>query len=152
MYPSPQPNSPRRSWAAFTEPLTPPVFKNKWQGLAGLVLFLAASFFFEATPVSGLILCPFRLITGLECAGCGMTRSWVSLAAGHLAEAFAHNPFGPILFVLAVLKSLFLSLELWKKKKLYLRPVDWVRKPLLGAIAIAMILFGIYRVVFGLFG
>lgn len=47
--------------------------------------------------------CPFRLLTGLECPGCGAGRAVVSLAAGDLPAAFDHNPLFvtllPILFV-----------------------------------------------------
>lgn len=40
--------------------------------------------------------CIMRLLTGLPCPGCGMTRSWVHLAHGDVATAFEYNLFGPL--------------------------------------------------------
>jgi hypothetical protein len=42
--------------------------------------------------------CIFRLLTGLQCPGCGSTRSLHQLLHGHFATAFALNP----LFVIAI--------------------------------------------------
>jgi uncharacterized protein DUF2752 len=42
--------------------------------------------------------CPFRVITGLTCPGCGSTRALHQLLHGHLTAAFALNP----LFVIAI--------------------------------------------------
>lgn len=47
-----------------------------------------------ATIDDGPVICPFRLVTGLPCPGCGLTRSWVYLAHGDWADAAAANPFG----------------------------------------------------------
>lgn len=40
--------------------------------------------------------CIMRLLTGLPCPGCGMTRSWVHLAHGDVVTAFEYNFFGPL--------------------------------------------------------
>jgi hypothetical protein len=50
----------------------------------------------------GPVICPVRFLTGLPCPGCGLTRSWVYLAHGHWAEAWAAHPF-VILSMLAVI-------------------------------------------------
>lgn len=36
--------------------------------------------------------CPIKFITGIPCAGCGMTRAWLSVVHFHLAEAFKFHP------------------------------------------------------------
>jgi hypothetical protein len=41
--------------------------------------------------------CPFRLLTGLDCPGCGTTRALHHLLHGRVEEAFRFNP---MLFVL----------------------------------------------------
>jgi hypothetical protein len=51
----------------------------------------------------GPILCPFRLVTGLPCPGCGLTRSWVYLFHGQLAESLYYHPLGPIAAIAAIL-------------------------------------------------
>lgn len=38
--------------------------------------------------------CPSRLITGVPCPGCGLTRSVTSLEHGDVAKAWRYNPFG----------------------------------------------------------
>jgi hypothetical protein len=39
-------------------------------------------------------ICPFRMLTGLPCPLCGMTRSVISAMHGHFAESFAYHPLG----------------------------------------------------------
>ncbi|MFC5468978.1 DUF2752 domain-containing protein [Cohnella suwonensis] len=55
--------------------------------------------------------CPFRLVTGLQCPGCGMTRAASSLLSLDAPQAFAYNPLP---FVLA---PLFLAYLFAKKRK-----------------------------------
>ncbi|QDU28194.1 hypothetical protein ETAA8_32940 [Anatilimnocola aggregata] len=43
-------------------------------------------------------LCYFRRATGLDCPGCGLTRSFISLAHGQLLAAWHFNPAGVLLF------------------------------------------------------
>jgi len=43
--------------------------------------------------------CGFQSATGLPCPSCGMTRSWVWLARGHVIRAFTYNAAGAILFL-----------------------------------------------------
>ena len=47
-------------------------------------------------------ICAFHDLTGLPCPGCGLTRSWVSLAHGHWREALVWHPLGPLLFLTAL--------------------------------------------------
>lgn len=47
--------------------------------------------------------CVFNIATDLPCLTCGMTRSWVALTHGDLAEALAWNPGGALLCVLTLL-------------------------------------------------
>lgn len=56
-----------------------------------------------AAGVDGPVLCPFRLVTGLPCPFCGMTRSLLALGRGDVAASVALHPLGPLIAVLAVL-------------------------------------------------
>lgn len=56
-----------------------------------------------AAGVDGPVLCPFRLVTGLPCPFCGMTRSLLALGRGDVAASVALHPLGPMIAVLAVL-------------------------------------------------
>jgi hypothetical protein len=62
----------------------------------------AAALLGPETVDDGPVLCPFRLVTGLPCPGCGLTRSWVYLLHGQVGDAMAANPFGIVALLLAV--------------------------------------------------
>lgn len=38
------------------------------------------------------ITCPILYLTGVSCAGCGMTRAWIELFQLHLSEAVEYHP------------------------------------------------------------
>jgi hypothetical protein len=60
-------------------------------GAAALVASRAVS---PARIETGPVVCPFRLVTGLPCPGCGLTRAWVYIAHGDFGAALHANPFG----------------------------------------------------------
>ncbi len=43
-------------------------------------------------------LCPFRVMTGLPCPGCGMTRALACIAHGHFADSWGFHPLGWAVF------------------------------------------------------
>jgi hypothetical protein len=47
--------------------------------------------------------CPFRLLTGLPCPTCGLTRSWIALVHGNLSGSLSVHPLGPVTVVAAIL-------------------------------------------------
>lgn len=51
----------------------------------------------------GPLLCPFRLLTGLPCPGCGMTRSVVALAHGDLHASLFYHPLGFVVVAVGVM-------------------------------------------------
>lgn len=62
--------------------------------LVALVSFVVARF----VPVLAFHSeCPFRALTGLPCASCGMTHAFVALARGDAAGAWSASPFGALL-------------------------------------------------------
>lgn len=75
--------------ALFVLPLTSAVF--------------AVSALWRPSDLPGVVLCPFRALTGLPCAGCGMTRAFCSLGHGDLAGAFGYNALSPFVFAAALL-------------------------------------------------
>jgi hypothetical protein len=75
--------------------------------------FLAA----RLLPLLGLpYACPFRALTGLPCATCGMTHAFVYLAHGQLRAALAASPLGALLagaaWLLAAADAVRLALAL----------------------------------------
>ncbi|CAB5019806.1 MAG: DUF2752 domain-containing protein [Actinobacteria bacterium] len=51
-------------------------------------------------------LCPYRLVTGHNCPGCGLTRSAGAFLRGRWHEAFTLHALGPVLVVEALLVCL----------------------------------------------
>ncbi len=63
---------------------------------------MAAALADPGTVEDGPVLCPFRLVTGLPCPGCGLIRSWVYLLHGQWGHGLAANPFGVLALVAAL--------------------------------------------------
>ncbi len=53
---------------------------------------LAAIILFYLVIESLGVTCPILYLTGISCAGCGMSRAWLSLLRGDIAGAFAYHP------------------------------------------------------------
>ena len=62
-----------------------------WIGLGAIAIFL---FFFNPASASNQFFpkCPFRLLTGWQCPGCGSTRACYQLLHLHPVAAFKLNP------------------------------------------------------------
>jgi hypothetical protein len=51
-------------------------------------------------PESGATFCPFRLLTGIPCPGCGMGHALIHALRGDFAGSFHYHPLGLPLLVL----------------------------------------------------
>jgi hypothetical protein len=60
-----------------------------WLSLAGAATYL---FLFDPAKGIGYPSCPFRMLTGWQCPGCGTTRALHQLLHGHPVNAFELNP------------------------------------------------------------
>ncbi|MBI84941.1 MAG: hypothetical protein CMJ81_17235 [Planctomycetaceae bacterium] len=58
--------------------------------------------------------CLVRRLFGLDCPGCGLTRSFICLAHGEIVTACRHNPAAAWLFSLVVLQIPLRTLQIWK--------------------------------------
>lgn len=47
--------------------------------------------------------CPIKLLTGLSCPGCGMTRAYLSLLNLDIKKAFAYHPLFPLPIILLLM-------------------------------------------------
>ena len=50
----------------------------------------------------GVTVCPFALITGMACPGCGMTRAASYLVRGDVTTALGYHPLVPLIALLSV--------------------------------------------------
>lgn len=54
------------------------------------------------------ITCPIKFITGISCAGCGMSRAWIAFLQLDIAKAFEYHPLfllPPIAVIVLLCKS-----------------------------------------------
>lgn len=54
------------------------------------------------------VTCPIKYITGISCAGCGMSRAWIALLHFNINEAFMYHPLfflPPVVVIVMLLKS-----------------------------------------------
>jgi len=74
-----------------------------WAAAAGLAVVALAVLRWVPLP-SGPehSVCFFRHLTGVPCAGCGLTRAFAALAHGDLGAAFALHPLAPLILVEAI--------------------------------------------------
>jgi len=56
-----------------------------------------------------LLPCPFKALTGMDCPGCGLQRSFLALLQGHLSESFLFYP--ALIPVIITFIFLFLHLK-----------------------------------------
>ncbi len=63
---------------------------------SSLPVLLAASWLFYFAAFDGPTLCPFKLMSGVPCITCGLTRAFASLAHGEWARAMIYHPLSPI--------------------------------------------------------
>lgn len=59
-------------------------------------------------------LCSWRRWFGIECFGCGMTRSFVFMAHGDIVSAFQMNKLGPVLFSGVAIQIPYRPYVLWR--------------------------------------
>lgn len=57
-------------------------------------------------------LCNLKRFTGLDCPGCGLTRSFIALGHGRLRDSIRFNPAGPLWFGLIAVQVPWHALQL----------------------------------------
>ncbi len=99
-----------------------PLFHAVWLGLSTLVLILSATMsirdsrqvLIPGTQIPVPELCTFRRMTGLDCAGCGLTRCFIALGHGDVALAWKYNPVGIGLFGMVLFQIPYRTWQLWR--------------------------------------
>jgi hypothetical protein len=62
-------------------------------------------------------LCPFKLLTGLPCPGCGITKSIVFFYKGDIMRSFTYHIFGPFVVLFCVLAIIVLTAEIISRRE-----------------------------------
>lgn len=79
-----------------------------------------------------LLTCPYRALTGFDCPGCGIQRSFIELLKGNFSESFFLYPaLLPVLFTL-----LFTAAHVIFRFK---KGPEWIKNSFLGTTAIIIV-------------
>ena len=100
-------------------------------------------------------LCSFHTVTGLDCPGCGLTRSFVCMVRGDIRSAGRYHPIGVVLFVLLLLQIPWQGLQLYRLRR---GKAAWQLPHLKGRMGLALfavalavyLVFGIGRIIWTL--
>lgn len=87
--------------------------------------------------------CLFRHLTGLDCAGCGLTRSFVAVAHGDWSRAWTFHRMGPLLFVLLAAQIPYHALALSTDSARWRVPDRIRRRLVTGLLALLLANWGL---------
>jgi Protein of unknown function (DUF2752) len=96
--------------------------KRKIYGIIGALITLIIPFVLLLNNAdhhleSSQSICPFKMLTGFPCPGCGITKSLVSFYEGDIFKSFSYHIFGPFVIAFCVITIAVLSIELITKKE-----------------------------------
>ena len=108
-------------------------YKQKFKNTGLTVIILSVLALFLLMSDEGL--CMFKRITGIPCAGCGMTRAFLELYKLNIAAAFSYNLLAlPLLIAFIILAALFVI-----KREMFFK-IFKIKLPIWGNILLAVIL------------
>jgi hypothetical protein len=98
--------------------------QRKIYGIIGAFLTLMIPFFliiFEQNKnlENEQSFCPFKMLTGFPCAGCGITKSLVYLYEGDLYKSLYYHILGPFIILFCLVTIVVLITEIITKKEYF---------------------------------
>ncbi|MDD2673712.1 MAG: DUF2752 domain-containing protein [Flavobacterium sp.] len=98
--------------------------KRKIYGIIGAFLTLMIPFFLMFFNEDNHLetdqsLCPFKMITGFPCPGCGITKSLVYFYHGDFYKSVSYHILGPFVIAFSVVSIVVLIMELITKKEYF---------------------------------
>lgn len=91
--------------------------------------------------------CPFKMLTGFPCPGCGITKSIVYFYDGNIYKSLLHHLFGPFIVVLCLFLLVKFTIE-FKQNKTFIDISYNNRKKIAYSIAVILFCYHIIRVVY----
>jgi hypothetical protein len=123
-----------------------------WLILSASLIVIAAALILNLSPSDGLRIpgfnntlpttCPSRLLLGLDCPGCGLTRSFVALAAGDIAGSLHYNRVGWLFALAIVVQIPYRLFALYELRRRVVRRswVAWLGFGLIAALVVNWLL------------
>ncbi len=125
--------------------------KRKIYGITGAIITLAIPYFLMLTNSNHHLetdqsLCPFKMLTGFPCPGCGITKSLVYFYEGDMYKSFSYHILGPFVIAFALLTIMVLCAELITKKEYF---TQWLySRKLAFGLAIFLGLYHFIRLIY----
>jgi uncharacterized membrane protein len=122
--------------------------KRKVYGIIGALITLIIPYFFLLNNANHHLetdqsLCPFKMLTGFPCPGCGITKSLVYFYEGDLYKSVSYHILGPFVIAFCLFTIIVLSAELITKKEYFNK---WLySKKLAYGLAIFLAVYHIIR-------
>ena len=94
--------------------------KRKWQGIVIAILTIIVPYLImlsDSHIETSQSLCPFKLLTGLPCPGCGITKSIIFLYKGDIIKSLTYHIFGPLVILFCVVSVFVLMSEIITRKE-----------------------------------
>ena len=134
-----------------TNYITNPKRFRKILGIAGALLTLAFPFYVMLQSANQSIekeqsMCPFKLLTGFPCPGCGITKSLIFLYKGDLEKSIYYHLFGPFTFLFCLVAIVTLSVELVTEKDYFQKFL--YSKKIAYSLGIVLALYHLSRLVY----
>lgn len=125
--------------------------KRKIYGIIGASLALIVPFFLmffndDNHLETDQSLCPFKMVTGFPCPGCGITKSLVYSFQGDFLKSVSYHLLGPFVIVFCLLTIVVLSLEIITKKE-FLNGILYNKK-LACSLGIFLMVYHVIRLIF----
>ena len=146
-------NSRGRVRRSFSIPMIPPARRCRWLlfGLPLLMALLAVLIivYYRVSPSSSIFFpkCPFLLLTGMKCPGCGSQRAVHALLHADVISAFAHNA---LLVVSMPYVALLISIRIYNIIRPGTSLLPSIQSPFaIRAYFLLVLIFWITRNVFG---
>jgi len=117
--------------------------------ILGCLVILVGAYVWAPYVSEGPPMCPFRLLSGLPCPGCGMTRALCALLRGDLDAALRFNLFSIPVLGLLIVAPLLALWEIAHRSRSSLCRWFYSRH-LAGGLAIALVVYHVGRCAFWL--
>ena len=83
--------------------------------------------------------CSSRMVFGIDCPGCGMTRAFISISHGHLVDAWRFNPASYLVYPMIIGQVPWQLLQLFRIRR-GRRPIESIWIYLLPSLAVLALL------------
>ncbi|HEY6142458.1 MAG TPA: DUF2752 domain-containing protein [Flavobacterium sp.] len=125
--------------------------KRKIYGIIGAFITLMIPFFLMLLNPDNHLetaqsLCPFKMLTGFPCPGCGITKSLVYLYEGNVQKSLYYHVLGPCVVLFCVATILVLCTELITKKEYFNKLL--FNKKLAYSLALFLIVYHFIRIIY----